>query len=106
MLKKLKTPSPAQARKMSADGLKRKSLAAIKNCVSELNRYIEVATEEGRYCTSTYFVNRSGYLTETVFNEVVKHFQRLGYLVEVKVIQPKDPVYDMLEFRITLNWEE
>lgn len=106
MFKKIKTPTPAQARKMSADGLKRKTKAAVNDCIKTLNRYIEIAAEEGRCYTNTWFVNKSGYLTEEAFNRVTKHFQRLGYMVEVKVSQPDDPAYNLLEFRITLNWEE
>lgn len=105
MFKKIKTPTPAQARKMSADGLTRKTQAAVNECIKTLNRYIEVAAEEGNCYTQTYFYNRSGYLTEMAFNRVAKHFQRLGYMVDVQVIQPKD-AYEYLEFHIKLNWEE
>ena len=106
MFNNLKTPSVSKARKMSEKGSSHKTQTVINDCIKTINRYIEVATEEGTYSTHTWFNNRSGYLTEEAFDKVVKHFTQFGYKVKVKVLPPQDPRCDTLEFQISINWEK
>ena len=106
MFSNLKTPSVSKARKMSEKGSSRRTQTVINDCIRTINRYIEVATEEGTYSTHTWFNNKSGYLTEAAFDKVVKHFTQLGYKVKVKIFPPQDPQYNSIEFQISVNWEK
>ena len=53
MFKKHKTPSLAQARKMSKDGYNRRTKAVIDSCINTIDRYIACSAENGDYhmCT-------------------------------------------------------
>lgn len=105
MFKKIKTPTSAQARKMSKEGYSKHAQMAIDSCVSTLDRYIACSAADGRYSTTTWFYNNSGFLTPSAMEIVKAHYSKLGYTIEIK---NDGPEFDggREHYQVDLSWEE
>lgn len=105
MFKKHKTPSLAQARKMSKDGYNRRTKAVIDSCINTIDRYIACSAENGDYYTYVWFHNNSGFLTPTAMEVVKEHYSKLGYSIKIR---NDDPEFDgdREHYQVDLNWED
>lgn len=105
MIKKNKTPTLTKARKMSAQGLSRRTNAVINSCINTINSHIDCAAENGEYNTRTWFCNNSGILTPVAIEKIVTHFSKLGYSVDTTELEKRDE-YAVEEYCIRVSWEE
>ena len=110
MFKKHKTPSLAQARKMSKDGYNRRTKAVIDSCINTIDRYIACSAENGDYYTRTWFHNDSGFLTPAAMEVVKDYYSKLGYIIEVVDDRAKfdgpEFGYDREHYQVTVSWKE
>lgn len=105
MFKKHKTPTPAQARKMSREGHSKHTKIVIDNCINTLDRYIACAAADGRYSTTAWFHNNSGFLTPAAMEVIKGYYSKLGYNIE---IEDNGPEFDgdREHYQVDLSWEE
>ena len=105
MFKKNKTPMPAQARKMSKEGYSKHTQIVIDSCVGTLDRYIACSAADGRYSTTAWFHNNSGFLTPSAMEIVKAYYSKLGYTIEIRNDGPEFDG-DREHYQVDLNWEE
>ena len=105
MFKKNKTPTASQARKMSAQGLSRRTNAVIDSCINTINNRIDCAAENGEYSTTVWFSNNSGILTPMAIMVISAHFSKLGYSVDGTELEKRDE-YAVEEYCIRVSWRE
>lgn len=105
MFKKHKTPTPARARKMSKEGHSRHTQRVVDSCVDTLDKYIACSAADGRYSTTAWFHNNSGFLTPAAMDVVKEYYSKLGYNIE---IEDNGPEFDgdREHYQVTLSWEE
>ena len=105
MFEKYKTPTPAQARKMSKEGYSKHTKIVIDNCINTLDAYIACAADEGKYSTITWFHNNSGFLTPAAMEVVREYYSKLGYAIKVV---DNGPEFDggREYYQVELNWKD
>ena len=104
-MKKNRTPSLAQARKMSEKGRNRQTKAAIDNCIDTIDRYIACSAENGDYHTCAWFHNNSGFLTPPAMEVVKEHYSKLGYSIKIRNDGPEFDG-DREHYQVDLSWED
>ena len=105
MIKKNGTPTLAKARKMSAQGLSKRTNIVINSCINTINSRINCAADNGEYSTTVWFSNNSGVLTPMAIEKITTHFSKLGYYVDGTELEKRDE-YAMEEYCIRVSWEE
>jgi hypothetical protein len=105
MFEKHKTPSLAQARKISKDGHNRRTKAAIDNCINTIDRYIACSAENGDYHMCTWFHNNSGFLTPAAMEVVREYYSKLGYIIKIVDDGPEFDG-DREHYQVELSWED
>ena len=105
MFKKHKTPSLAQARKMSKDGYSRRTKAVIDSCIDTIDKYIACSAANGDYHMCTWFHNNRDFLTPMAMEVVKDYYSKLGYIIEVAVDGPEFEG-DGEHYQVTLNWKD
>lgn len=105
MFKKHKTPSLAQARKMSKDRCNERTKAAIYSCIDTIDRYIVYSAKNGDYYTCNWFHNNSGFLTPAAMEVVKDYYSKLGYIIEIVYNGPEFDG-DREHYQVTVNWKE
>ena len=105
MFKKHKTPTPAQARKMSREGYSEHTRTVIDNCINTIDRYITCAAADGRYSTTAWFHNNSGFLTPAAMEVVKGYYSKLGYNIEIENSGPEFDG-DREHYQVDLSWED
>lgn len=105
MFEKHKTPTPAQARKMSKEGYSKHTQRVIDSCIDTLDKYIACSAKEGRYSTAAWFHNNSGFLTPSAMEKVKAHYIKMGYTIEIEASSPEFDG-DREHYQIELSWEE
>ena len=105
MCKKHKTPSLAQARKMSKDGCNRRTKAVIDSCINTIDRYIVCSAENGDYNMCTWFHNNSGFLNPAAMEVVKGYYSKLGYNIEIENNGPEFDG-DREHYQVDLSWED
>ena len=103
MFKKHKTPSLAQARKMSKDGYNRRTKAVIDNCIDTIDRYIACSAANGDYHMCTWFHNNSGFLTPSVIAEIIELFKAEGYSVTAEQTEDREDYPE--NYYIRIDWD-
>ena len=104
MFKKHKTPSLAQARKMSKDRCNERTKAAIYSCIDTIDRYIVYSAKNGDYYTCNWFHNNSGFLTPAAMEVVKDYYSKLGYIIEIVDNGPEFDG-DREHYQVTVNWK-
>lgn len=105
MFKKHKTPSLAQARKISKNGYNKRTKAVIDSCINTIDRYIVCSAENGDYHMRIWFHNNSGFLTPAAMEMVKDYYSKLGYIIEVVIDGPEFDG-DREHYQVTVNWKE
>ena len=105
MFKKHKTPSLAQARKMSKDRCNERTKSAIYSCIDTIDRYIVYSAKNGDYYTCNWFHNNSGFLTPAAMEVVKDHYSKLEYIIEIVYNGPEFDG-DREHYQVTVNWKE
>lgn len=105
MFKKIKTPTSAQARKMSREGYSKRTKVVIDSCISTINRYIACSAENGDYHMCTWFHNNSGFLTPAAMEVIKEYYSKLGYAIKVVDNGPEFDG-DREHYQVELNWKD
>ena len=105
MIKKHKTPTLAKARKMSAQGLSRRTNAVINSCINTINNRINCAADNGEYSTTVWFSNNSGVLTPAAIGAISAHFSKLGYRIDGTEMEKRNE-YEREEYCLRVSWGE
>lgn len=105
MFKKHKTPTPAQARKMSKEGYSKHTQRVIDSCVDTLDKYIACSAADGRYSTTAWLHNNSGFLTPAAMEVIKEYYSKLGYIIKVVIGGPEFDG-DREHYQVELSWKD
>ena len=105
MFKKHKTPTPAQARKMYKEGYSKHTKRVIHSCVDTHDKYISCAAADGRYSTTAWFHNNSGFLTPAAMEVIKEYYSKLGYIIKVVIGEPEFDG-DREHYQVELSWKD
>ena len=105
MFKKHKTPSLAQARKMSKDGYNRRTKAVIDSCIDTIDKYIACSAANGDYHMCTWFHNNRDFLTPAAMEVIKEYYSKLGYIIKVVIDGPEFDG-DREHYQVELSWKD